>query len=64
MLKIATILWIIIGTTLAGIALTAVVSVPSMVDQSMKLIPWAVFAGFVAAIPVSWLVAAKIGNPK
>ncbi len=64
MLKVAAVLWIILGATLAGIGLTIVVATPSLVDQSMKLIPWAALAGFVIAIPLSWLLATQIAGAR
>jgi hypothetical protein len=40
----------------------AVLIVPDLAAQAMKNIPLAVLAGFVAAIPLSYLVARKIGD--
>ncbi|MHB2169095.1 hypothetical protein [Alsobacter sp. R-9] len=60
MLRLATLLWALIGTTLAGTFILAVVSVPALYDQGMKLIPWAAAAGVVVAIPVAVLVARSI----
>ena len=53
MLKIAIILWIVLGSTLAGSALIVVLATPVLADQAMKLIPWAALAGFVLAMPLS-----------
>ena len=64
MYRIAIVIWIILGATLAGVGLTIVLATPSLADQGMKLIPWAVLAGFVVAIPASWLVASKISSPR
>ena len=64
MLKVAAILWIIMGATLAGVGLTVVVATPSLADQSMKLIPWAALAGFVVAMPLSWLLATQIAGAR
>ena len=64
MFKIAVIIWIILGATLAGVGLTIVVATPSLVGESMKYIPWAVLAGFIVAIPVSWAVAMQIAGTK
>jgi flagellar biosynthesis protein FliQ len=60
MKAVATIIWIILGATLAGIGLTIVVATPQLADQSMKYIPWAALAGFVIAIPFSILLASKL----
>ena len=60
MWKVATLVWIVLGTTLAGSALMVVVSVPSWAEHSMKLIPYAVAAGFLVAIPLSIWIAVKM----
>lgn len=64
MFKIAIILWIVLGSTLAGCGLIVVLATPVLADQAMKLIPWAALAGFVFAMPVSWLLAAKLSAPR
>jgi hypothetical protein len=63
MFKVAMLVWIILGATLAGCAMVAVLSIGSLASQAMQLIPQAVAAGFVLAMPLSYLVARKIGNP-
>ncbi|ABE41423.1 hypothetical protein [Rhodopseudomonas pseudopalustris] len=63
MFKIAVLLWIIGGATLAGMMVIAVLAVPSLSEQAMMWIPRAVAGGFVLAIPVSFLVARMIANP-
>jgi hypothetical protein len=60
MLRLAIILWALIGTTLAGTFILGVVSVPSLYDQGMRLIPWAAIAGFVVAIPAAAILARGI----
>jgi hypothetical protein len=62
MLRIATLIFAIVGTTLAGIGIMIVVSVPSLADQSMRLIPIVSLVGFALGMPVSYLVARAIGN--
>jgi hypothetical protein len=61
MLKISLIVWIILGTALAGSAVIAVLAVPSLAAEAMKNIPLAVLTGFAVAMPLSYLVARKIG---
>ena len=61
---VAALIWIILGATLAGIGLTIVVATPQLAAQSMKYIPWAALAGFVLAMPLSWLLAAKLSAPR
>lgn len=60
MWKIATLVWIVLGTTLAGSALTVVVAMPSLASQSMKLIPIVSLAGFAVAIPLAIWIAKRI----
>ena len=57
---IAALIWIILGSTLAGVGLAIVVATPQLAAQSMKFIPWAALAGFVVAIPFSILLASRI----
>jgi hypothetical protein len=60
MFKISLIVWIILGTALAGTAMIAVLATPGLADQAMKNIPFAVSIGFTLAMPLSYLVARKI----
>lgn len=60
MLKIAVLVWMMLGITLAGALVVAVVAVPSLYDQGMRLIPIVAAAGFVVAIPFAVLIAKKI----
>jgi hypothetical protein len=64
MFRVTLVVWIVLGTTLAGSALLAVVIVPDLAAQAMRNIPRAVLAGFAVAIPLSYLVARKIGSPQ
>jgi len=60
MLKLATLIWIMLGTTLAGSLVVTVLATPSLAVQSMKLIPPAAGGGFLLAIPLAVLIAKKI----
>jgi hypothetical protein len=60
MIKVAAVVWIVLGTALAGIALLTVLSIGSLADQGMKLIPMVVLGGFVVAMPLSFLIARRI----
>ena len=60
MFKIAIIVWMMAGTTLAGIAIMAVLTVPALAVHDMKYIPYAGIAGFVIAIPLAIVVAKRI----
>jgi hypothetical protein len=57
MFKIALLIWMIVGTSLAGVAMIAILTVPQFADQAMKLIPLLCGGAFVLAIPVSYVVA-------
>ena len=63
MIKIAIIVWMMLGTAFAGSAMVAVLSIEGLASQPMKFIPIAVLCGFVVAVPLSYLVARKIGRP-
>ncbi|WP_022723504.1 hypothetical protein [Rhodopseudomonas sp. B29] len=63
MIKIAMIIWIIGGATLAGMLVVAVLAIPDLSEQAMQWIPRAVALGFVLAMPVSFLVARAIARP-
>jgi hypothetical protein len=60
MFKLALLIWVVLGTTLAGMAVVVVVSDASLYNQGMKLIPVAAIAGFLVAIPLSFVVAKRI----
>lgn len=60
MLKIAILVWMMAGTTLAGIAVMVVLAVPSLAVKDMQYIPIAAVLGFVVAIPLAYVVAKRI----
>lgn len=60
MMKVAILVWLVLGVTLAGAALTVVLAVPSLSSNAMKLLPIFSAVGFVLAIPASMYVAKKI----
>jgi hypothetical protein len=60
MIRIAALLWIIIGTTLAGSALMVVLVVPQLADEAMRLIPIVCGAAFIIAMPISLIVAKRV----
>ncbi|MEI9899048.1 MAG: hypothetical protein WDN31_01760 [Hyphomicrobium sp.] len=62
MFKIAAVLWIMLATMLAGVALLVVVMVPSLAIDARFLIPVACGGAAVAAIPLSYLVAWRISH--
>lgn len=60
MARLTILIWMMLGATLAGIFVIAVVSVPTLAAQDMRLIPYAAGAGFILAIPFAYWVAKKI----
>ena len=62
MFKIAAVLFLMVGTALAGVAMAVIVSVPSLLDQGATMIPLLCGAGFLVAIPVAYVVARMIAG--
>jgi len=60
MFRIAALVWIVLATTLAGIALLVVVTVPSLADDAQRLIPIGCAAAALIAVPLSYIVAWRI----
>lgn len=60
MFKLALLIWVVLGTTIAGVAVLVVVADASLSVQAMKLIPIAAIVGFVIAIPLSFMVSKRI----
>lgn len=60
MFKIALLIWIVLGATLAGVGLTLTLTIPALQANAMKLLPIFSLVGFVVAIPASVVVAKKI----
>lgn len=60
MLKLTSMIFTMLGTTLAGIAVLIVVTVPSLAEQGMKTIPLAAAIGATLGLPLSFLVAKRI----
>lgn len=60
MFKVALLIWIVLGATLAGVALTLTLTIPALQPNAMKLLPIFALAGFVVAIPFSFWVAKKV----
>lgn len=60
MLKIAALLWIVVGTVLAGIVLTAILAVPGLLELDPRIIPVFCGAAFLLAMPAAYFIAKKI----
>ena len=60
MLKIAVPVWMILGTTFAGIAIMTVLGVPSLAVHDRQWIPIAAIAGYLGAIPIALAVSVRM----
>ncbi|MEJ1159398.1 hypothetical protein [Prosthecomicrobium sp. N25] len=58
--KVAILVWIMLGTTLAGMAVTAVLVTPGLEGAAMKAVPAAGILGYLGALPLSVMVARRI----
>lgn len=57
MFKIASLIFSIVGTSVAGIIVTAMLATPGLVDGKPILLIAGAVGGFVLAIPLSLLIA-------
>lgn len=64
MFRIAALVWIVLATTLAGIGLLVIVTIPSLVGQAAFLIPVICGGAVAAAMPLSYVVARRISNAR
>lgn len=64
MIRIAALIWIMLATTLAGIALLVVVAVPQLAQDAQFLIPIACGGAAVVAMPFSYIIARNIGKAR
>lgn len=60
MFKIASLIFSIVGTTIAGIMITAMLAIPGFVDGKPLLLIVGGIGGYVIALPVSLLIAKAI----
>ena len=60
MLKLAVIVWIMLATTLAGIAVLVLLTLPWLATDPMRMIPVAAAGAAVLAMPLSFLIARRI----
>jgi hypothetical protein len=60
MLKLASMIFTMLSTTLAGSFVLVVVTLPRLADQGMTFIPIAAAAGFILAVPLSYVIAKRI----
>jgi hypothetical protein len=64
MFKVAAILWIMVGTVLAGAGVAAVLSMPSLASEAMRYLPIAGIAGYLVAMPIAWVIASRLMRQK
>lgn len=67
MLKVAILVWLVLATVFAGVAIMAVLAMPSLNGKDMSLIPIVAGLGAVIAVPAALLVAKRIvaiGSPR
>ena len=60
MLKVAAVVWIMLGNVMAGLAMLAIVTVPSLADEAGRLIPMLCVGAYLLAIPISYVLARQI----
>lgn len=60
MMKVAILIWVMLGTVMAGIGVIIVLMVPSLDAQGIKVMPYAALGGFVIAIPFALMIGSKI----
>jgi hypothetical protein len=60
MFKVAAIVWIMLATTLAGIAVLILLTVPQLATEPMKAIPMVAIAAAIVAMPLSLWIAWRI----
>lgn len=62
MFKIAALVWIMLATTMAGISLLVIVTVPQLADDAQSLIPIVGLTAMVIAMPLSYVIARRISD--
>ncbi|MBU6442300.1 MAG: hypothetical protein KGR48_00190 [Alphaproteobacteria bacterium] len=63
MFKIALLIWVMAGVTLAGSLILIALVMPGFGQSEMQMIPIAGIAGFLIAMPLSYLLAKRISHP-
>lgn len=60
MAKVAILVWIVLGVVLAGAAVMVILAMPEFSGRELKLIPIGAIAGYVIALPISFVIARMI----
>ena len=62
MIKVALLVWIMLGTVLAGTAVTVIVATPALDADAARLIPIASGLALLIGLPVAYVVARMIAD--
>jgi len=62
--QLTVLLWIIIGSTVAGLGVLVVVATPQLNANAMSLIPAAAIGGYLVALIPSWIIAVRLRAPR
>jgi hypothetical protein len=62
MTRIAALIWVMLGTVLAGSGVLTVLIVPELSEHAGRYIPIAGIGGYAVAIPLALLLAWRIGR--
>lgn len=62
MLKVALVVWIMLGTVLAGTAMTVIVSTPAFDADASRLIPLGCGLAYLVGLPIAYFVARMIAD--
>lgn len=57
---LTTLIWVLVGTTLAGIGITVIVTNPYLLDNGRTMIPLICGGAYVVAVPFSYIIARKL----
>ena len=63
MLRLAALIWLLVGTVLAGVGLTVVVATPSLAGDALRLIPIVGIGGYIVAIPLAYVLTKRLMGP-
>lgn len=62
MIKVALLVWIMLGTVLAGTAMTVIVATPALDADAGRLIPLGCGLAYLIGLPIAYIVARMIAD--